>query len=75
MEKLNTVIKPQHEINRQKSLERVMKVIQLQYQGFTRKEACEKLGYRPDSTARAVQKFVRLGDKNVQAAVKHFSWR
>lgn len=70
MKEPNKDIMPQHEINRQRSLERVLKVIELQEQGMTRKEACAQLGYRLDSTARAVQNFVRLGNKRVCEAFR-----
>lgn len=55
----------QHEINRQRSLERVMRVIDLQEQGMSRREACERLGFRQDTTARAMQNFARLGNERV----------
>lgn len=47
----------QHELNRQQSLARVKRVIDLQEQGMTRREACDKLGYRYDTMCRAIRRY------------------
>ncbi len=60
----------QHEINRNQSRQRVLRVAALITEGYDYTQACDKLGYRKDTTSRAKQKFIRLGDRLVCEAFR-----
>lgn len=60
----------QHEINRNQSRLRILRVAALLTEGYDYTDACDKLGYRKDTTSRAKQKFIRQGDRLVCEAFK-----
>lgn len=60
----------QHEINRNQSRLRILRVAALLTEGYDYTAACDKLGYRKDTTSRAKQKFIRQGDRLVCEAFK-----
>lgn len=63
----------QSEINRNQSRQRVLRVAALITEGYDYTQACDKLGYRKDTTSRAKQKFIRLGDPEVCNAFSYES--
>lgn len=60
----------QSEINRNQSRQRLLRVAALITEGYDYAAACDKLGYRKDTTSRAKQRFIRLGDKLVCEAFR-----
>lgn len=60
----------QHEINRQKSRQRILNVIDKMKEGHDYSSACAALGYRKDATSRAKQNFIRMGDKYIEDAFR-----